>query len=520
MTRQWMRSTSYAKMILCFFLVVGGLLIFTGGRVSADQSTSPPWNPSLGFADEHDYTNCSPTNVCPDPGEYGVDVALPAGTAVLAPQAGKVILYQPCSGYCWAPGRLIFQLDSGGLYSGVLGFGHVDNPVPVGTEVAAGAQIATVGDNGSNSHVEFMYAPAGCSDTSCYTRSAFTTYPLSDPRSPLSVLRAYWLHSGSGNDDESAPSTYVTPDGQQHIVYEDSSGNVWQKIYNNGWSSPMPIASGAASSPSTFLTPGQQHVAFVGTDNRIHHVYYANGQPNGQWNDGSPPNTGPAPATQSNVSTYVSLDGQQHIVYVGTDGYLYQYFYSNGWYQNNVGDHNSQPQAQGSPSTYVTSDGQQHVVYRGTNNNLYQWFYTTQWNANTVGGTGNVASSPSTYVTPDGQQHVAFRGNDNNLYQYFYSGGWNWNPISNGGPPAQGMPSTYVTSDGQQHVIYRGTDNNLHEYFYSGPWDPLNLQVVGQVTGSPSTYTTPGQQHVAYYGTNGSIHNQWWSPTSPWSHDI
>jgi hypothetical protein len=52
------------------------------------QQTWPPWNPKLGWRDKYDYTSG-------DSREWGVDVPLPAGTAVFAPEAGTVIAYQP-----------------------------------------------------------------------------------------------------------------------------------------------------------------------------------------------------------------------------------------------------------------------------------------------------------------------------------------------------------------------------------------------------------------------------------------
>ena len=162
---------------------------------SAGTQTAPPWNPSYGYSYNWDYLSCP--SGC---GEWGLDVTLPLNTPIVAPEAGTIIGYQKSSDPCWnwAPGRLLLQLNRGG----VIGFGHV-SPVVSSGSVSVGQEIATIGPtqscNGGN-HVEFMYAPGGCSTSSCYNYSDFrcspgcgsgTVYPLSDPLSPLSLLKSY-----------------------------------------------------------------------------------------------------------------------------------------------------------------------------------------------------------------------------------------------------------------------------------------------------------------------------------------
>jgi hypothetical protein len=138
--------------------------------------TWPPWSPSLGYRDEHDYLSG-------DPREWGIDVALPAGTSIVAPEPGTVTAYQ-ASNTDWEPGRLLLRLDRGG----VIAFGHVRDIARAGAHVNGGQQVAAIGDLGSNSHVEFMYSP---SSTAGSSRGDFTSFSRDDARSPFSVLRLY-----------------------------------------------------------------------------------------------------------------------------------------------------------------------------------------------------------------------------------------------------------------------------------------------------------------------------------------
>jgi len=173
-------------------LLVGTAVFYPHQAIAA--SAQAPWTPNpnyaSGFNDEFDYSNDPSGSI----GEYGIDVPLTSGTPIRAPQPGTVIAYQPCpSGTCWHPGRLIEQLTTGA----VVAFGHVNNSVPVNTFVTAGQQIATVGDNGGNSHVEFMFDQSGSGGPGYYDRNAFVPSMAvaagGCPRQP-------WISTGSGVD--------------------------------------------------------------------------------------------------------------------------------------------------------------------------------------------------------------------------------------------------------------------------------------------------------------------------------
>ncbi len=148
---------------------------------------TPNWAYSTGFQDTWDYSD-DPTG---SQGEYGIDVPLAAGTAIYAPEPGNVIAYQPCqTGTCWSPGRLLMKLSSGP----VVGFGHVNQVAAIGP-VRGGQQVASVGDQGSLSHVEFMFSFSG----SYAARSDFVPSP---PVSPTTGCpRNSWTATGGTSVD-------------------------------------------------------------------------------------------------------------------------------------------------------------------------------------------------------------------------------------------------------------------------------------------------------------------------------
>ncbi|MGC0362667.1 murein DD-endopeptidase MepM/ murein hydrolase activator NlpD [Rhodococcus sp. 27YEA15] len=87
----------------------------------------------------------------------GLDIAAPIGTPILAAAAGQVIDAGPASGFgLWVR----VQHDDGAVTT----YGHVnDYQVAVGQRVAAGQQIATVGNRGQSTgpHLHFEVAENG-----------------------------------------------------------------------------------------------------------------------------------------------------------------------------------------------------------------------------------------------------------------------------------------------------------------------------------------------------------------------
>lgn len=92
----------------------------------------------------------------------GVDVAVPAGTACIAPADGKITM----STLTWSDGGMVwfeFTQDTGDIKAGTtIGWGHIQSSnVSVGDSVKGGQIIARSGNPGGGPHVHFIQTTAG-----------------------------------------------------------------------------------------------------------------------------------------------------------------------------------------------------------------------------------------------------------------------------------------------------------------------------------------------------------------------
>ena len=151
--------------LLTLALVTTLLVSVNGSRIdvqAAASVVSPPWSPggTLGFPIYYDYSNNQP-------GEYGIDVPLVAGTVIHAPEAGSV-QYRACRSCkdCWSPGYIVEQLNR---RPAVVQFGHVRalsrytdgrfHHVNAGDPIGS-VQVGFAPKTGApcgGAHVEFMY---------------------------------------------------------------------------------------------------------------------------------------------------------------------------------------------------------------------------------------------------------------------------------------------------------------------------------------------------------------------------
>ena len=230
---------------------------------SAWAPWAPNWSSANGFYDEWDYSD-DPTGRL---GEWGIDVPLAAGTPVYAPEAGTVVKYQASSTE-WEPGRLLLRLDTGA----VVGFGHVNDLTAPGTHVAGGAEIATIGNNGSNSHTEFMYDASGAGAPNYYNRANFLPSPPVSPASgcprhtwtaaggngvdPCAVLTNY-MHGTNSGSGSGASITGLTPSsapiGVQVTISGTNLSGATQVAFNGAVAS---ITSDTATQITTYVPNG------------------------------------------------------------------------------------------------------------------------------------------------------------------------------------------------------------------------------------------------------------------------
>src|SRR4030095_3225470 len=124
-----------------------------------------------------------------------------------------------------------------------------------------------------------------------------------------------------------------------------------------GAASDVLVAQGT-SPTSWYTTPENvQHIAYVGTDQRIHELFFFVG-PDGQWSHGVPGTSSNVPVAPhtSPTSWYTTPENVQHIAYVGTDRLTQELFFCVGrdgqWSHGDLGTSSAVPLA---PNTSPTS---------------------------------------------------------------------------------------------------------------------------------------------------------------------
>ena len=110
--------------------------------------------------------------------------------------------------------------------------------------------------------------------------------------------------------------------------------------------------------------------------------------PGWHWGDLSSVTKAPAADSRGNPETGYAYgaDGTQHVAYRGTDNHIHQLWWSvaEGWHFGDLTNAIGAPAAdsRGDPDGYVLdADGTQHVVYRGTDNHIYElwWCPASCW---------------------------------------------------------------------------------------------------------------------------------------------
>lgn len=151
--------------VLALALATSAIATLHGSRIdalAASNAVAPPWNigATSGLPINYDYSNNQP-------GEYGIDVPLVAGTPIFAPESGSV-QFRGCRSCnnCWSPGYIVEHLDR---RPAVVQFGHVGALPGYGDgrwhHVNAGTAVGSVQVGFDprtrkqcfSPHVEFMY---------------------------------------------------------------------------------------------------------------------------------------------------------------------------------------------------------------------------------------------------------------------------------------------------------------------------------------------------------------------------
>ena len=206
---------------------------------------------------------------------------------------------------------------------------------------------------------------------------------------------------------------------------------------------PGDVAVAPGTSPTSWYTTPEnvQHIAYVGVGadqrNRIYAVFKP--VPSGAaWGvEGPLGDVDVAPGT-SPTSWYTTPENVQHIAYVGTDKRIHALFKpvpsGASWgIEGPLGDVDAAPLT--SPTSwYTTPENFQHIAYVGNGtdprNRIYALFKFVPsgapWGSEGPLGPGDVAvasgaSPTSWYTTPENVQHIAYVGNNQHIYSLFFA---------------------------------------------------------------------------------------------------
>jgi predicted heme/steroid binding protein len=339
-------------------------------------------------------------------------------------------------------------------------------------------------------------------------------------------------------------STFTLPSGEQHWASIGTNGDVYNFYwYPTTGDYSVSDASAAAGAPkaangalSTFtLASGEQHWAYIGTNGDVYNLYWS-ASSSYQIGDVSAAAGAPT-AADGALSTYTLPSGEQHWAYIGTNGDVYNLYRdptTGTYYVNDASAAAGAPKAaNGALSTFTLTSGEQHWAYIGTNGDVYNLY----WSASSgyqIGDVSAAAGAPkaasgalSTFTLPSGQQHWAYIGTNGDVYDLYRDPTTGTYYVSDasaavGAPKAaNGALSTFTLPSGEQHWAYIGTNGDVYNLYWSAG-SGYQIGDVSAAAGAPeaasgalSTFTLPsGQQHWAYIGTNGDVYDLYRDPTT------
>jgi len=255
----------------------------------------------------------------------------------------------------------------------------------------------------------------------------------------------------------------------------------------------------------------------------------------------------PPAAAGSSIASYGwASQKSQHVVYVGTDGNVWELYWLEGqwdnvrggplWQANNLSERTGYlgelaPKKNGPmAATMFEREGTEHVVYIAADNTIRElYFYNGGWGGNNLtqaaGAAPPAANSPLAVYSADYEDtlHVVYLAEDGAIHELW----WNqsgWQPdhaisqIYNPGPASNTALIGYACQYEQSHhVIYVDQTNSIQELYHnSNGWDITHLSLVARDGfTTPINSATPlagysfeelQQQHIWYLDDQSRVH--------------
>lgn len=422
--------------------------------------------------------------------------ALLAATAFAPTHAGTAIslsiVGQPIPGK-----QVIVQAQLTGDH--IVGFGPAAVPPGAVNFYANGqslGQVFPVGGNSTGSHCSIINDPV------------FVDLCVA-PSSTLAV--AFTFPSGA----TSAGNFFAHFDGD--ALYDGSS------------SPTLTVTARQPALTSFGLPSGEQHWAIVGSNGNLYNIYWTptSGY---QFSDASAAVSAPQ-ADHGALTSFVLSSGEQHWGYIGTDGNVYNLYWSptSGYHLDNASTSSAAPAAStGALTSFTLASGEQHWAYIGTNGHAYDIFWspvTTSYHVQDVtalAGAPTAANGALTsFALATGEQHWSYIGTNGHVYNLYR----NPNTLSYstddataaaGAPAAaSGALTSFALASGEQHWGYVGTDGHVYNLYWSATSFTYGLEDATAGAAAPAAASgaltsfvlSSGQQHWGFIGTNGHTYD-------------
>jgi hypothetical protein len=243
---------------------------------------------------------------------------------------------------------------------------------------------------------------------------------------------ANWVSVWVDGSGEQQHFTYIGADQVIQDAFWDGGGGKWhlQKIHSGGNTSGPP----AASSPAACVYNGQQHISYGDSAGNIWDSWYY--PSNNSWNlqkINAGGNT-VGPASFPNTRPFVWVWGnQQHFSYLGADNAIYDPFWdgdSNSWHFQKINSEGatSGPPSIGAPFASVYN-GQQHIGYMDNAADIWDSWYNpsnNSWNLQKINNGGMTTGPGAAHGTCiwvwNAQQHFTYVDASGSIWDSWYDG--------------------------------------------------------------------------------------------------
>ena len=279
------------------------------------------------------------------------------------------------------------------------------------------------------------------------------------------------------------PFFYVDTSRSTVILLYRGGEGVVQSLY---WSTPQvghDDLSGTAGAPTAagdpvgYYVPGADthHVVYRAGDGHLHELDWVGVDP--VVYGGNLTGTISAPKPAGEPSAFADAAGVNIVVYRSEAGQILSVYWSEG--PSGLDELSAvagTPTAAGDPVGYYTAHDDTHqIVYLGSDGHLWELYWqggapVVGWDLTTPSGAPAPAGTPAAYYSAGtNTKHVIYRSADGTLHDISWVPGGGTPAHVNltaayGAPAAADAPAAFtVEGPNTQHVAYRATDNHIYE---------------------------------------------------------